>query len=257
MWDFMFADLVVFLLVLIRIAGIFIFNPILGRSNIPTITKMGLVFFLTIPISGMLYSTTTIEVIGILDLAFIAVFELAIGLIVGSVFRVFSGVFVVAGEIVDMQMGLGMAKVFDPVSNIQMPISGSLFNLIYMLFFFSTNAHLTLIDIINTSFQIIPLGFTEINPEIWIYGAMLISQVMGLGLKLSLPIMAAIILTDLSIGILMKTVPQINVFVINIQFKIMFGMLMLYLTLVPISEYIDKILKIVFENVNLIIQRIA
>lgn len=257
MWDFMFADLVVFLLVLIRIAGIFIFNPILGRSNIPTISKMGLVLFLTLPIAGTLYATTTIQVIGLLDFAFIAIFELAIGFIIGTVFRVFSGVFVVAGEIVDMQMGLGMAKVFDPISNIQMPISGSLFNLIYMLFFFATNAHLTLIDIINTSFQILPLGFRQINPEIWIYVAMLISQVMGLGLKLSLPIMAAIILTDLSIGILMKTVPQINVFVINIQFKIMFGMLMLYLTLVPISEYIDKILAIVFQNVNLVIERIA
>ncbi|MEG2295189.1 MAG: flagellar biosynthetic protein FliR [Oscillospiraceae bacterium] len=244
-------------MVLIRIAGMFIFNPILGRSNIPTIAKMGVILFLTIPIAGTLYSITNIQVIGLLDLGFIAVFELAIGLIIGSVFRIFSGVFVVSGEIVDMQMGLGMAKVLDPVSNIQMPISGSIFNLIYMLFFFSTNAHLTLIDIIYTSFQMIPLGFTEINPEVWIYSAKLISQVMGLGLKLSLPIMAAIILNDLSIGILMKTVPQINVFVINIQFKIVFGLIMLYLTLVPISEFIDKILKIVFENVNLIIQRIA
>ena len=120
------AYLTLFSLILMRMSGFVLLNPILGRRNIPAIVKAGLILTLTVAV----YSYSDKEVLEItsnIEYAFLLLKEFAAGYVVGYVIELFFFVISYAGFIIDFQMGLSMATVYDPQSNAQLPISGSIF----------------------------------------------------------------------------------------------------------------------------------
>lgn len=248
MLDNMFGNYIAFLLVLVRTVGFLFLNPIFSRRNVPTLTKMGLAFCITLLIS----STITQEpVVGSMLVFWImAIKEFFIGWMFGYIVNLFLSMMIFSGEIYDLQMGISMAKVFDPASNIQMPIIGSVFNAIFIIFFFVSNSHLTLIKIFKSSFGIIPIGFESFNPDIALYIFALFSQTIALGAKIALPMLGAQMLVELGVGVLMKAVPQINVFSVNIQVKLIVGWMVMLVLLAPISNVIDNSIDQMLSNVT-------
>ncbi|MCM1023343.1 MAG: flagellar biosynthetic protein FliR [Prevotella sp.] len=230
------------LLVFARMLGIFIFNPILSRRNIPTIAKV----VTTIAITYIAILAVQPEPVdtGIQTGIYLMMIcrETVIGLIFGFITDLFFYTVQVAGEIMDMQSGLGMAKVFDPESNVQMSIMGSFISFMMYLYFFATNSHLTLIRLFIMSYDVIPIGSGGFNPELGYVVASYFSVVLALVIKLAMPIMAAEFILEFCMGVLMKSVPQIQIMVVNIQLKVAFGFALLFLTAVPLSEFIDKYL---------------
>ena len=227
------------LLIFARILGIFIFNPILSRRNIPTIAKIGVSVFITYIVIMILQpepvdsgSQAGIYLMMILRESFI-------GLIIGFITDMFFYMVQVAGEIMDMQSGLGMAKVFDPETRVQMSIMGSFISFMLYLYFFATNAHLSYIRLFVLSYDIIPLGTGGFNPDLGYNITMYFSVLFAMVIKLAMPIMAAELILEFCMGILMKSVPQIQLMVVNIQLKVAFGFMMLFLIAVPISEFVD------------------
>ncbi len=165
-----------------------------------------------------------------------------IGLVIGFITDLFFYTVQVAGEVMDMQSGLGMAKVFDPESNVQMSIMGSFISFMMYLYFFVTDSHLTYIRLFIMSYDIIPIGSGGFNPDLGYAVASYFSVVLALVIKLAMPIMAAGFILEFCMGVLMKSVPQIQIMVVNIQLKVAFGFIMLFLTAVPMSEFIDNYL---------------
>ena len=230
------------LLVFARILCIFLFNPILSRRNLPTIAKVGVSVFITYLVIMVIQpepvdsgSQAGIYLMMILR-------ESVIGLIIGFITNLFFYMIQVAGEIMDMQSGLGMAKVFDPATNIQMSIMGSFLSFMMYLYFFVTNAHMSFIRLFVMTFDIIPLGTGGFNPDLGITIVSYFSVLLALVIKLAMPIMAAELIMEFCMGVLMKSVPQIQLMVINIQLKVAFGFAMLFLLATPISEFIDRYL---------------
>ncbi len=238
----LFRDFETDLLVFARILGIFMFNPILSRRNIPTIAKVGVSLFITY----IVISVTAPEPVdtGVQTGVYLMMIlrETAIGLIIGFITDLFFMTVQVAGEVMDMQSGLGMAKVFDPESNVQMSIMGSFISFMMYLYFFVTNSHLTYIRLFVMSYDIIPIGSGGFNPNLGYTVASYFSVVLALVIKLAMPIMAAEFILEFCMGVLMKSVPQIQIMVINIQMKVAFGFALLFLTAVPLSEFIDRYL---------------
>ena len=230
------------LLVFARILGIFIFNPILSRRNIPTIAKIGASVLITY-IVIMVIQPEPVDSGGQAGIYLMMILrESIIGLIIGFITDMFFYMIQVAGEIMDMQSGLGMAKVFDPETHVQMSIMGSFISFMMYLYFFVTNAHLSYIRLFVTSFDIIPLGIGGFNPDLGMNIVSYFSVLFAMVIKLAMPIMAAELIMEFCIGILMKSVPQIQIMVVNIQIKVAFGFMMLFLLAIPISEFIDRYL---------------
>lgn len=227
------------LLVFARMLGIFIFNPILSRRNIPTIVKATVTVFITY-IAILVVQPEPVDT-GIRTGIYLMMIcrETVIGLIFGFITDLFFYTVQVAGEVMDMQSGLGMAKVFDPESNVQMSVMGSFISFMMYLYFFATNSHLTLIRLFVMSYDVIPIGSGGFNPDLGYVAASYFSVVLALVIKLAMPIMAAEFILEFCMGLLMKSVPQIQIMVVNIQLKVAFGFAMLFLTAVPLSEYID------------------
>lgn len=230
------------LLVFARMLGIFTFNPVLSRRNVPTIAKIVITIFITY-ITIMVIRPEPIDAgtqTGVYLMMLMR--EMAVGLILGFITDLFFYTVQVAGEVMDMQSGLGMAKVFDPESNVQMSIMGSFISFMMYLYFFATNAHMTLIKLFVMSFDIIPLGSGGFNPDLGYNVASYFSVVLALVIKLAMPVMAAEFILEFCMGVLMKSVPQIQIMVVNIQLKVAFGFAMLFLMAAPLSDFVDRYL---------------
>lgn len=229
--------LTLFLLVLARMSGFVLFNPILGRQSIPGLVKSG--FILLLSITAYTMTDYLPEAPGsILETLVLLGLELFLGYVLGLVMNLFFYVPLLGGETIDMQMGMSMGRTYDPSSQTSTTVTASLLNLLLMLLFFAANGHQTLLRIILVSGRIVPFGAAAFGQEL--YGAMveLFINCTVLGIKLCMPILAAELLGQMGMGILMKVIPQINVFAINIELKVIIGLGLLFLMLVPFSEFL-------------------
>lgn len=256
MIDIAFSNYTVFLLVLIRISGMIMFHPILSRKNVPTMVQGGLVLAISVI---MFYSLSdqTVLVRNVVEFVYIALKEFAIGWLYGFIFQLFMSVIMIGGEIMDMQMGLSMAKVYDPSSNAQMALSSSLLNIMFILMFFLSDSHLTTIRMIMLSYDIVPVGVRTIHFEVGSYVAQLFSGILTLSVKLALPVIAIEIISEACMGILMKAIPQINIFVVNIPIKILIGILVLLLLVGPMSSFVQLLIDRSFTTMGEAIKILA
>ncbi|MBP1550200.1 MAG: flagellar biosynthetic protein FliR [Oscillospiraceae bacterium] len=238
------------ILVFARILSIFAFTPLLSRRNVPVMVRVILSIFITM-IVIMVVQPDPIDSgtqAGIYLMMLLR--EVFIGLTLGFITNMFFNTVQVAGEIMDMQSGLGMAKVFDPETNAQISIMGSIISFMMYLYFFATNAHMSYIHLFVISFDALPIGAEGFNPDLGYNIVSYMSVLFATVIKLAMPIIASAFVLEFCIGMLMKSVPQIQIMIVNIQLKVAVGFMMLFLIAVPISDFIDKYLKMWLDTLG-------
>lgn len=223
--------------VLMRMSGFIFLNPLLGRTNIPSYVKAGITLVLTAAMLPLVPQTATVPT-HLIVYALRLLMEFGVGYVVGFVTSLFFYVIAMAGEVIDMQMGLNMSKIYDPSSNISLSSVSSLLNVLFILLFFEANGHLTLIRLMMTSGDIIPFGAVTLGEQLPQSIFTLFCTCTELGVKLAFPIFAAEFLGEIGMGVLMKTIPQINVFSVNIELKILVGLILLLLMFYPMGDFL-------------------
>jgi len=215
----------IFIFIAARMTGFIFFNPLFGRRNVPGVTRVGMSLLLAVfTLAHFPGGTPDMAVAGNLVIFMLLLIkELVIGFILGTIVGMFFTLVGLSGEVMDMQMGLAMSNMYDPGSNVQLPLTGGFYNVALMLLFFVTNAHGNLIEIMFKSFEIVPVDSFALNPGVGLYITQLFGLVMTFSFRLALPIMASQLLTETAVGIIMRAVPQINVFVVGLQMKIIMG----------------------------------
>ncbi len=190
------------------------------------------------------------EIVSTVEFAFLLLKEFAAGYVVGYVMHLFFFIVSFAGYIIDYQMGLSMATVYDPQSNAQMPVTGSLLQTWLILLFFAVDGHLALMRILLTSAEIVPYGGIVVTEGLALRIIDIFLECVEMGLRLAIPMIAAEFLVEMGVGILNKVVPQISIFVINIQMKLIVGMGLLVLLFAPTGEFIEKIMTTMMKSVG-------
>ena len=231
------ATLYLFELVLMRVTGFIAANPLFGRSNYPNMVKAGFIMVLSVFVWSMADTAVTPPAT-LIELVVRLLLEFGVGITLAFVMRVFFTVVQVGGEVLDAQMGLNMAQVYDASSQINMTVTASLLNVLMVLTFFAENGHYTLLRIFLSSGEVVPYGTATLGQAVASGVAEVFFSCMVLSLKLAFPILAAELLGELGMGILMKAIPQINAFVINIELKVIIGLVLLFLFLTPMSEFL-------------------
>ena len=244
------ADVTYFIFILARITGCIVFNQIFGRGNIPMIFQIGLSIMLAITVYGVLPPDNSLEVNLIIEYILLLIKELFVGFIIGYIISMFLSVIVVAGEFIDIQLGLSMAKLFDPSSNLSMGISSSIFNLFFMLIFFSVGGHLTLIQIFITTCKALPVGRLVFSQELFMTLIELFSYILIYSVKLTLPILAVEFITEIGVGIMMKAIPQIHLFVVNIPLKIFIGLMAMLILVPSFASFLERLITLMFEAIQ-------
>lgn len=252
-WNEIIADVVVYAMVLARTAGIFTFNPILSRRGVPNSVKAGATLVLALVMTsagGFSYSMPD----GLFPFVWDLAKELLVGAVLGFFVNLMLQVFTMAGEVIDMQIGLSMAKSYDPTFG-NAGLSTQYYSLWFMLYFFAVGAHKSYIQLFAISYDSIPLGWTGLNINVFSVIVYYFETVLTLGMKLAMPVIAASLITEFCIGVLMKAVPTIHVFVLNIQLKMLVGFTVLAASAGVVSEFMDSIMGILFENLNGIMEQ--
>lgn len=244
------GDFTYFLLIFIRMSGCVFFNQIFGRGNFPNLFKISLSLYLAITVYGILPPDSNMVIGTSIEFILLIIKELFIGYLIGYIISIFFSTVVISGEVIGIQIGMSMAKIYDPNSNVSMGIMSSFLNLILILVFFSVNGHLNLIQIFITTSKLIEIGNFSIPTQLFYNMIELFQQVLILALKLSMPIMAVEIILESGIGILMKAIPQIQVFSVNVQLKILVGLLLIFVLIPTFSTFIENIIILMFDTVE-------
>ncbi|MGB9792042.1 MAG: flagellar biosynthetic protein FliR [Thermacetogeniaceae bacterium] len=163
--------------------------------------------------------------------------EFLVGAIMGFLTQITFAIFQFAGQMLDMQIGFGIVNVIDPQSGIQAPILGNFKNLLALLFFLTINGHHYLLRALERSYAYIPIGTVHIKGGLCSFIFSVAGEMFASAFKIALPVIASLFIADLAMGVIARTVPQINVFLVGLPLKIGIGLWVL-LMLMPLLVWI-------------------
>lgn len=234
-------EFMLFSLILMRMSGFIFLNPVLGRRNIPSIAKTGMALALTILIY-FVAEGTELNIGSPLEFGLLLLKEFVIGYFLGFVMVLFEFAVTYAGSIADFMMGLSMSTVYDAQNGIQVALTGNILQIYFMLLFFAVDGHLALMNILVTSADIVPYGQIAIGSEVTQAVIEIFCRCVELAVKLVFPLIAIELLMDIGTGILMKIIPQINLFVLSIQMRVVLGIVMMLLLISPIGDFLGDLI---------------
>lgn len=246
----------VFLLVLVRMGSLFVITPVFGSRNVPGYLKIAFAFFCSVILTTLLKGVN-VEYTNFYGYAGLIVKELAIGVILGyTSYVVFSALYI-AGQIIDTQIGFGMVNVLDPMHDSQVPLTGNFIYIISLLFFLMLNGHHILLTALFKSYNILPINSFVFNDVLFNNMLNIFYETFAIGFKISIPILAASLLTEVALGILAKTVPQMNVFVVGMPLKLGVGLLTFIAMLPMFISTMEVTFDKMYNYIYLIIKSMA
>ena len=245
-----------FLLILVRMSSLFVITPVFGGRNVPSYFKVGLAFFCSVILVTLL-KDVNIEFTNIFSYASIILKELVIGIILGFVsYMVFSALYL-AGQIIDTQIGFGMVSVLDPLQRTQVPLVGNFLYIITLIFFLTMNGHHVLLTALFKSYNVLPINSFTFNDVLFNNMLNIFYETFMIGFKISIPIIAASLLAEIALGILTKTVPQMNVFVIGMPLKVGVGLVVLFSMIPMFLTTMDMTFNKMYDYIYIIIKSMA
>lgn len=238
------AWLAVFLWPFSRILGLLAAAPFTGNQRFPSRAKIGLAVMLTILIVPTLPPLPAIAPNSPAGLGILAQ-QFLIGLAMGFAMRLVFTAVEMAGELIGLQMGLGFAVFYDPLNASQMPVLGQFLGLIATLAFLAIDGHLLLLSVLAESFRVMPVGGDALSdPVIWKVLASWGGKIMYAALLLALPLIGALLIANLGLGVLTRAAPQLNLFAVGfpVTLAIGFGALLLALPyfLAPFQALVEQ-----------------
>lgn len=225
---------------LARILAMIATSPIFGNKQVPVRVKIGLSVLLTIIIAPTVEGLPSVGVGSPLGLLII-VQQIIIGVAMGFTMRLIFTAVEMAGEFAGLQMGLGFASFYDPVNASFTPIVAQLMGFLAILVFLALNGHLLLISGLAESFHTLPIGDMIQKKGIMEF-ANWGGSIFEFALQISLPVLAAMLITNLALGILTRAAPQLNLFAVGFPITLTIGFMVLALSMPYLSPMLDRVM---------------
>ena len=249
------SQLLAFILVLVRVSGIIATAPVFGSSNIPPQIKVVLSLMLALILYPFIPLITVYPDRPDHYIMLIAS-EMLIGLVLGIIARFLFAAVEFAGTVIGFQMGLGMAMVFDPQSQEQISIVGKFENITATLIFLAMDGHLIVLQALVRSYSVLPPGGASISRPLVENLTELSASVFVIGLQIGAPLIVALFLANAIVGLLARSVPQIQVFVVGFPLTLMLGFLFLFFGMPffaqAVHQMFEKLDTQYFEAINLL-----
>ena len=257
-YDVFQGQVAAFLLVLTRTSGIFFISPFFGSMNVSTRIRAGasvLIAAIIFPVVLKMYTIHAPD--NVLMFAFTVAKELFIGWLIGLIAYITLSAVSTAGKIMDMQVGFAVVNMMDPTTHQQTGLIGNFLYNLTIIYFLITNGHHVILGALTESFRVIPLDsmlwndslpqlMTDITAGIWLNG-----------MKIAMPVTFAILLTNVGMGILARTMPQMNIFVVGIPMHLTIGTGMLSMILPFYFLFLDVVFNEMYANITIAIKALA
>ncbi|UCD17098.1 MAG: flagellar type III secretion system protein FliR [Candidatus Zixiibacteriota bacterium] len=229
-----------FLLVAFRAGGLFIMAPVFAHRTIPPLIKAGFAIMLAIMLVPVASRVPLPQITSVWQLTLFAAKEMLIGVIIGLFFSLLFFAVRITGNIVGYQVGLIMANIFDPNSNSQFSMVSEFYFVLATLLFLAIDGHHAVISALADSYKIVPLGvFNFTGPA----GELLIrfsAYAFTVAIKIGAPVIITLFIMEVALGVVARTVPQMNIFLVGIPLKIGVGFLVLSIALPVFRFMVEK-----------------
>ncbi len=217
-----------------RIASVMMTMPVIGTQLVPARIRLFLAVALTFLVAPHIPAPPSLDPLSLGTWVIIAE-QILIGATMGFVLQLLFQVHVLAGQIVAMQMGLGFASMNDPSMGISVAVVAQVFTMLTTLLFLSVNGHLVVIEVLVESFATLPLGESLLVSD---FQAVVLrfSWVLAAALLIGLPAITALLIVNLSFGVMMRAAPQLNIFSIGFPLTLVFGLFILWVLIGSVGE---------------------
>lgn len=235
-------------LVFLRVSAFLVMIPVIGERTVPVRIKGGLAILISLLVSPVINADLNRLYEGgeIFTLSIAMIDEIMIGVIIGLITRIIFAGIQFAGEMIGIQIGFSIVNVIDPVSSTQVSIIAEFQYLIALLIYLAVDAHHTLIFAIADSYRIISPFSLDFSGLLVKQILILSKELFILAIKISAPVMAVLLFTNVALGVVARTVPQINVFIVGFPLQITVGLIVFGLT-APVFVFV---IQRVFSTLN-------
>ena len=252
-YRFTYGDLEIFLLILMRVASFVYVAPFFSMANTPQNVRIGFSFFLSILLYGAV-PVTTIEYNTVLGYAIIVIKEIMTGILIGYSATMVNYIANFAGQIADMQTGLSMVTIFDPNSREQVTITGSLYQYVFIGMMMVSGMYRYVLRGLTDSYLLIPVNGAIFNRERLLQSMIdFMSGYITIGFRICMPLFIVTFVLNVILGVMAKVAPQLNMFAVGMQIKVLVGLAILYLTATMMYSASDFI----FSNMRKLMQEFA
>ncbi len=231
-----------FLMILVRVATFVYIAPFFGMNNTPNRVKIGFSVFLAIILYQTIQPKEVLEYSGVIGFAIIILKEGITGLLIGYAANICNSIIVFSGKVMDMEIGLAMANLYDPMTRSQSGLSGTMYNYFILMLLIVTDMHHYILRALVDTYQIIPVNGAVFDWE-HLMSSMLMymTDMMIIGFRIALPIFASSMILSCILGIMAKVASQMNMFAVGMQIKVLLGLGIMFLTIVLLPSISDFI----------------
>jgi flagellar biosynthetic protein FliR len=240
-----------FILLVFRVGGLVVTSPIFGRVNIPQMAKVCFTVALSYMFFYVFPQTAAITYTTLIGFVLLCAGELLLGIALSYVTNIFFALTAfTAGQLIGMQIGFGIVNVYDIQNNMQAPVMGNVINMMLLIVFFAIDGHHKLIEMVYLTLNRIPIGALVISPNIGLVALEVFARAFLLGIMMALPLLGSGLTLDIALGLMMRAVPQIHMFVVGIPMKMFVGMFVFTATLPIYVGFSNRIFEEMFNGVE-------
>lgn len=232
--------IVAFLWPFARITAFMAVSPLWGHSSVPNQAKVGLAALVTVVVAPLLPPLPDVPVVSWAGIG-ILIEQIVVGLAIGFVMHLVYAAVQAAGEFIGLQMGLGFASFFDAASGTNIMVLSRILYMITLLMFLAFNGHLMVLEVLVMSFQTLPIGLGGFNPNAFEMIARYAGTIFASGMLLALPVVGALLIINLGLGILNRSAPQLTVFNIGFPTSLTVGLVLMMVLMTDLGRFLQSL----------------
>lgn len=237
----------------VRISALFMAAPVFGANMVSVRIRIMLAFTLSLLVAPMLPPAPGVDPVSLAGIAMV-VQQVLIGVAMGFMVHMVFQALVIAGEAMANGMGLGFARMVDPANGVQVPVVSQFLIIMATMLFVTLNGHLMLIDLLVRSFEILPIGQGGLSPAGFRMVAAWGSQMFIGALLVALPAVTAMLVVNLSMGVITRAAPQLNIFAVGFPLMILLGFIFIALTTPAMLNQFTSLMMDSFDAIPLILE---
>lgn len=237
-----------FMLPMFRITSMLMTMPVFGTTLVPRRVRLYFALAITVVVAPVLPPMPQVNALDLSALLLIGE-QIIIGAMLGLFLQLFFQAFVIAGQILSIQMGMGFASMVDPTNGVSSAVIGQFFTMLVTLVFLGMNGHLVVIETLVESFTTMPVGSGLLVSNFWELANGL-GWVLSAGLRIVLPAITALLVINIAFGIMTRAAPQLNIFSIGFPLTLVMGMGILWITLSDILNQYQPLAVNAFQSLR-------
>jgi len=226
----------------VRIGAFLMVMPVIGGSFVQTKVRLLLAVALTAVLAPVIPTTPSLDVLSVAGLVTM-IQEIAIGVAMGFLVQLVFDAIALGGQVIGMSMGLGFAVFLDRARGVNIPVLGQLFLMLGMLIFLSMDGHLAMIRLLADSFHAWPISVGGLTMPALTELLLWTGQMFVYAMKIALPAITAILVVNLSFGVMSRAAPTLNLFAVGFPVAMLLGFVVIFLNMGVLQENVSSFIE--------------